>query len=202
MVSFRISLLDHLKLKSFSKVECLLDGFKYTTWGAVCVCVYVCVERPLACLLWGFIFGNSQNLVTVSQIIQQWSQQNTWGNFLWQQKVFVRKYSQTPTTLFGVGSSWRLWELPFSTYGTRWSNHITQLWSWWHIALQAEHGQPDRWTCQLVGIGAIRGSQFPWLVPLGPSVPWVPPDHPEMLTGRPHTGGLRGGHSAPQDLSL
>ena len=51
MVSFRISLLDHLKLKSFSKVECLLDGFKYTTWGAVCVCVYVCVERPLACLL-------------------------------------------------------------------------------------------------------------------------------------------------------
>ena len=41
MVSLRISLLDHLKLKSFSKVECLLDGFKYTT--AVCVCMYVCV---------------------------------------------------------------------------------------------------------------------------------------------------------------
>lgn len=41
MVSLRISLLDHLKLKSFSKVECLLDGFKYTT--AVCVCVCMCL---------------------------------------------------------------------------------------------------------------------------------------------------------------
>lgn len=48
MVSLRISLLDHLKLKSFSKVECLLDGFKYTTAVCVCmyvsVCVYVCVR--------------------------------------------------------------------------------------------------------------------------------------------------------------
>ena len=41
MVSLRISLLDHLKLKSFSKVERLLDVFKYTT--ALCLCVSVCV---------------------------------------------------------------------------------------------------------------------------------------------------------------
>lgn len=41
MVSLRISLLDHLKLKSFSKVEHLLDVFKYTT--ALCLCVSVCI---------------------------------------------------------------------------------------------------------------------------------------------------------------
>lgn len=37
MVSLRINLLDHLKLKPFSKVEWLLYDFKYTTIVRVCV---------------------------------------------------------------------------------------------------------------------------------------------------------------------
>ena len=129
MVSLRISLLDRLKLKSFSKVEHLLDGFKYTT----AVCVYVCVCVSVCRYHWP-ISSEALSLKTAKTSSPcLWSCSSEAGrvpegtfngsrNCLWGEAV-----SQTPTSLSGVGGSWHLWELPFSTSGVRWSNHTSPL---------------------------------------------------------------------------
>lgn len=91
MVSFRINVLDNLKLNSFSKIEwCFLIVFlRQRKSVCVCMCVNVCALEFLlyarACSIGlsvkVFIFGNRKKL-TMSQIIQQLRWKNAQGNSL------------------------------------------------------------------------------------------------------------------------
>lgn len=88
MVSFRINVLDNLKLKSFSKIECFLYSFFKIESVYVHVCECVCTRACLyarACSIGlsvkVFIFGNRKK-ITMSQIIQQLRWKNAQGNSL------------------------------------------------------------------------------------------------------------------------